>query len=60
MICYRDKTYCGSYLLCKKGSTCPRAKTPEVVKKAKDFGLPICEYAVSPECFVRFFENEGG
>ena len=50
MIRYRDMTFCTYYKDCKKKDTCHRPLTPEVIKAAKEFGLP-CEYwGNKPEC----------
>lgn len=50
MLCYKDITFCNFYKECKE-EDCVITMTDEVVKKAKDFGLPICHYADKPECF---------
>lgn len=64
MICYRDRTYCKFYPLCKHGHTCKRALTPEVVEHAKEWwgddSPPICVHSDFPECFVPFFEGGEG
>jgi len=61
MICYRDRTWCKFYLLCRSGYNCDRALTPEVVENAMrwwgDDSPPICVYSDFPDCFVRFFEG---
>lgn len=49
MLCYRDKTFCSFYKDCKK--ECDRALTEDVKKKAKDFGLGVCQYVDKPECW---------
>ena len=62
MMCYRDKTFCSSYLLCKRGHTCDRALTPKIEADAEEWwgkpGAPICIYEGLPDCFVPFFEME--
>jgi hypothetical protein len=57
MMCYRDRTWCSFYLLCKKASGCDRCLTPKVIEDAQSIGLPISVFTEFPECFVAFFEN---
>ena len=52
MMCYRDRTYCNYYKDCKEGMFCARALTKDVSVSAKKVGLPICQFADPPECFV--------
>jgi hypothetical protein len=40
MLCYKDKTYCTD-TTCKDFETCEDACTEEVIKSAKNFGLPL-------------------
>lgn len=54
MICYRDRTYCPFFPLCKK--SCDRALTAEIKVAAEKEGLPIAQYMEFPKCFVRWFE----
>ena len=42
MLCYKDKTFCEDWSLCKKGTGCERAITDEVMYGADARGLPIC------------------
>lgn len=56
MICYKDKTFCPHYLICKNGDTCNRALTPEIIQQAEKSGLPIARYTDFPDCFIRWFE----
>lgn len=58
MMCYKDRTYCNFFLLCKTGHDCDRALTNEVAEGAKKAGLYISQYAEFPDCFIRFFEDE--
>ena len=62
MICYKDRTYCPYYLLCKNGHICDRAFTQEVEDAANKWWggkhAPICLYSSFPDCFVRFFEED--
>ncbi len=59
MISFRDMTFCPFWQACTKGSTCPRALTPEVVEAAEkwwgssedDGGPPIAQWARPPECY---------
>ncbi len=56
MLCYRDMTFCGFYLLCAKGHTCHRALTHDVEEAAARAKLDICQFAEIPtECFIPFF-----
>ena len=58
MICYKDKTFCTMYLLCKDGYKCHRALTDTVRKEAADCGLYIGMFADVPSCFIPIFEDE--
>lgn len=58
MICYKDRTYCGFYMLCKNGYKCDRALTTEVIKDAKKGNLLICQYTEFPDCFIRLWETD--
>ena len=53
MLCYRDRTFCDFYKDCKDGQECIRAATPELYKKAKDFGAPVCRFVDKPSCFLQ-------
>jgi hypothetical protein len=60
MMCYKDRTYCQVYLLCKewqKGD-CLDGLTPDVIDAAEKAGLPISQMAGFPDCFVPWFEEE--
>ena len=59
MMCYRDKTFCTYYQICKNGYNCDRALTNKVKKEASEWmkNPPICVYSDFPECFIRFFEE---
>ena len=50
MICYKDMTFCPFWAECLE-MDCPRALTCEEKDKAKETGLPICQYTNKPECF---------
>jgi len=54
MICYKDKTFCPYFILCK--NSCDRALTIDVKEEAKKSNLPIAVFTDFPECFVRWFE----
>ena len=56
MMCYKDKTFCPYYLVCKNGHTCHRALTPEIRQQAEKEGLPIARYTDFPDCYIRWFE----
>lgn len=58
MICYKDKTFCRFYLMCKNGYNCDRALTPDVKAIAEEWmeNAPIAVFADYPDCFVRFFD----
>ncbi len=63
MICYKDRTYCQYYMLCKNRTTCTTPPLTEDVQKAAiESGLSICVYKDFPDCFIRFFDNsfDGG
>ena len=59
MVSYKDRTYCPYYLLCSDGYCCERALTPEIREEAMRQGLPTCQYAEFPDCFVRLWEGRG-
>ena len=50
MICYKDRSYCQHYKICKHGETCDRALTDKVKEEAKKIGLSIA-VDISPECY---------
>ena len=63
MICYADKTFCGFYLKCKDGSTCPKAFTEQIRENAWDWWNkgrsetdwdlpPVCTFIDKPDCFI--------
>ena len=56
-LCYKDKTFCPFWMLCKQGHGCSRACTEQLAKDAEEFGLPIAVYSEFPECFIAFFEQ---
>ena len=58
MICYKDKTFCPYYLLCKNGHTCDRILTIKIKTHAQKIGLPVAVYTDLPDCFVRWFEPD--
>ncbi len=49
MMCFRDRTYCKFYKECAE--PCGRALTPEIIGKAKECGLLICQFSGRPGCF---------
>ena len=57
MICFRDRTFCPFYEKCGDGLACPRALTPQIIEKAKEWwckdGAPIARFAEKPECFIK-------
>ena len=57
MMCYKDRTYCMFWLICKNGNTCDRAFTDDVKQAAEKAGLPVSFFAEFPECFIRWFEG---
>lgn len=63
MICFRDRTYCPYWTICKNGQSCNRALTDNVKAAAERWwgkpGAPICVYSEAPECFVPFFIQGG-
>lgn len=62
MICYKDRTFCPYYPICKHGYTCDRAYTDKVRAAAEAWwgkeGAPVAVYAEFPGCFVRWFEPD--
>ena len=56
MICYKDKTFCHYFLICKNGNVCDRALTQEIIKDAIKSELHIAKYTDFPDCFIRWFE----
>lgn len=57
MICYRDKTFCNSFIICKNGYNCNRALTAEIREQALKSGLHLSVYIDLPECFKPWFEK---
>ena len=53
MLCYRDITFCSFYTTCKKGDTCFRALTLDVIKEASKWRLPIAQFKDKPSCFEK-------
>ena len=57
MICYKDRTYCPFFTVCKKGYKCDRALTQVVKMNARRWwGLdngepPIMMYTDYPDCY---------
>jgi hypothetical protein len=52
VICYRDMTFCGYWRHCRKSlGSCGRELTDRVIADAKEFGLPVAQFAERPECF---------
>ena len=56
MMCFRDITFCRSYMSCKDGHDCPRALTPKVIQAAhKWWGnkhAPISERTLFDACYI--------
>jgi hypothetical protein len=56
MMCYKDKTFCSFFQLCKKGYSCHSALTDKIRADAKRAKLDILQFVEIPkECFVPFF-----
>lgn len=51
MMCYKDKTFCSFWVLCKDAGGCGRVLTDKVRDEAKKAGLPISQFMDFPECF---------
>ena len=51
MLVYKDQTFCGFWNECKEGKGCYRALTEKIKEGAKNWGLPISEFADKPKCF---------
>jgi len=58
MMCYKDKTFCSFYSLCKDGYKCDRALTPSVKKGAVKAELLISQFTSFPECFTVIWEDK--
>jgi hypothetical protein len=58
MICYKDRTYCAYFLLCKKGYICDRALTEDIKAAATEANLPISQFIGFPECFVELWHPD--
>lgn len=48
---YRDICFCRFYEDCKKGETCHRALTKDVLNLAELYGLRIWQFEDKPDCF---------
>ena len=59
MMCYKDRTYCQGYKLCKtwEQEGCDRALTKNVIKEAEKAQLPLCVVEWFKECFVEGEKN---
>lgn len=51
MITYKDMTFCAYYQECANRESCNRALTKTIKDKAKNFGLPISQFASRPNCW---------
>lgn len=58
MICYKDRTFCSFYHLCRDGYLCPRAFTEGEKKRSIVLGLPVSLFMDKPECF-RSIDEKG-
>lgn len=58
MIAYMDMTFCSFYKNCAKAKECHRPLTEDHIRRAKEVGLPVSQYAVIPLCHVRMEENK--
>ena len=52
MLCYKDRTYCRFYKVCRDGKDCSQALKPEIEKAASMTHYRICQFATKPDCFV--------
>ena len=56
MLCFRDMTFCTNHD-CKKFSSCDRALTLEIEKKAREWwrgeDAPIAVYIGKPDCYEK-------
>ena len=57
MNCYKGKTYCQFYLLCKNKNCTTPPLTEEVKEAAIRASMNICVYNDFPDCFIRFFDD---
>lgn len=61
MICYKDKTFCPYWQLCKIGYKCELALTEKVKQDAAKWwggdNAPIAVYKGFPPCFITWFEE---
>jgi hypothetical protein len=51
MLSYKDRTFCQFHKECKDGKKCSIALTDELIKEAREFGLPIALYTDKLGCF---------
>lgn len=62
MISYKEQIFCSFYENCRTGKNCPKALTPELWEKAKNWWtrngtenlnstIPISQYANAPDCW---------
>ena len=51
MMCYRDRTYCGFYVNCKKANECSRCLTEDIEIIAASQHLQICQFDDPPSCY---------
>ena len=57
MLCYKDRTFCSYYISCVHGSTCDRALTSEVRRRAREAGLDVSQFAGRPDCWKELTEE---
>lgn len=57
MICYKDRTYCPFFTVCKGGFKCDRALTFKIKMDAKRAELPIEMYTDYPDCYNGYKKN---
>ncbi len=57
MMCYRDRTFCRYYKICKKGDKCTRALTEEVKEQASYLGQAVSQYLEVPDCFSQIYHG---
>ena len=60
MICYKDKTFCHYFLICKNGNKCDKALTKEIINDTIKSELHISRYTDFPDCFktIKTQENK--
>jgi hypothetical protein len=59
MKCYRDMEFCPFWKDCEKSVSCRRPLTETIREAANGFGLPICKFTETPDCWEEIEGSEG-